>query len=1034
MKFYRTLVSILLIALLLMSCVPITALGGAKATPSNPADSSGTNTKKVVSVLWDNSGSMYSYDDDDDRLKYARYSIQMLMALLNEDDTLIITPMNIPGSSSAVNNVSYGYAVDLTNPDRNAAIDAAFNAIMGKQPSGNTPYESVDIAIKQLTDRGMTTKDKMADENSEYWLFIITDGDLNKPGNKYQTLTPLETQKKFAEFINKYNNFHTVYLGMCVVDLSNPTEPTLKNATNFTGYYSKDPTSVIKTMQSVANQISGRYTLDPSMYTVNGNKVTVHLDRLGFSIRNLSAVLQNSNAVLNTATHNGNPLTIKQSTVIKAGADLQAMGVGNGYSAVVDGGAGLSGGDIVLTFSANVDPNNLSLMVEPALRLRPIIERKDGANWVETDRQYVNATMIPGQELRASYEVYEEGTNRKIELSQVFANIEEKITYDGTTYAPGAPIPLKVGNHDIAISVAVKEGGSTIYTMYASFGCNIALNPTYYRVEGTASAVGGAGTTTYNLAYQIYSDNKQLNQSQLGAYQWAITGKDANGQTIPVNPTVSANGNITAQIDLASYAYGDASFTLRVTDKDGFPRELTLTASHIPDKLFASVLGANSLTASQHGLLSNQDGFTFTANTETGGLNLQNSGYEYRVTVGGKDVTSFCTVDAQGVHFVPNEASVSDLIAQAGDLDVRFSVWVKGYPSISASASATVHVTATLFQVNCEIRGGELKPFSIDEATTRAYVSVLRDGVYLSADELQAMYDNGQLEVEVENRIFVEKILGSFRADYAVVTENGIAYLVMTPADRHFGLLSFFTSMFVFPGDRTVQANCNGAGGSADFHVGGVSAFDYILRIVILYLIGHFICVFGLMKKVKRFSPGYYVSMDMTVGNNHRIQNMDVTDMSGLNLSWKDRIFWKRIILPFNFEQKKSFDYGKIELHATDMMPLVTIHASDEYATGCQPNMQNAIQVCEAIEAAIQNGVFQASDYKGKIFRFDDGEPLFQDYDEPNTDEEELEETEARSFGGDLLPFSSGPICLRKAPNAARNGFVYTFIFFIPEN
>ncbi len=1025
MKFCRTLLSILLLALIVLSCVPISVM----ASSPDPGNAAGTNTKKVVSVLWDNSGSM---NNSDKRLPYARYSIQTLMALLNGEDELYITPMNPVDQTT--------YTIDLANPNRNQVVATELAKEYLKSPSGQTPYESVQVAIDKLIERGMKTSDKMADDNTEYWLFVITDGDFNHPKQSSSApttlMTPTETETEFAKFINNYNNFHMVYLGMCKVNLSNPQNPTLKNAGNFTGYYSQDANSVVKTMQSVANQISGRYTLDPSMYTVSGKTVTVHLDRLGFSIRNISAMLQNCNAELVTAKHNGNNLTIKQATVIKADSSIQSgtNGLKNGYSAVVDGGAGLSGGDVVLTFSEDIPAGNLSLMVEPALRLRPIVERKDGANWVEVDRQYVNANMLPGQELRASYEVYEEGTNRKVDLSAIFDNVEEKVTYGGSVYAPNAVLALKKGNNDIGISVSVKENGSTIYTMYATFGCNIADNPTYYRVDGSVTPVGNTGTA-YRLDYQVFFDNKQVNKTQLSNYNWTITGQDADGTSITLpTPTVSANGNISVQVDLASFAYGQASFTLRVTDKDGFPREKTLTADHIPHEVFASISSTDALTMSQHGLLSNQDGFTFTASAATGALNLQNGAYGYRVTVGSKDVTSFCTVDAQGVHFVPTQESIGDLAVQAGDLPVKFTAFVKTLPQISASVSATVRITPTVFILSAEVRGGEIDPFDIDGANTKAYISVKRDGVYLSAEELQTIYDNGLLTVSVENRSFIEKILGSFRADYTVQTKNDIAYIVMTPTDRHFGLLSCFTSMFVFPGDRTVQASYQGVSASADFEIENVGAWAYIWRILVLFLILHVIMLIVGFKKINRFKTGRYVKLEVTLNSDKEIQSADFIKVNKINYSWTNFIFWKRLFIPIKYwtkgTQQREVELNRIFLEARkNQAPAVLIRNHPDYENAYTVEMEETNDF-SAVMAKIKRGG-DLTELNGLKLDFRLVRYLFtsnatEGSAKAKSAKGKKNKNKKRSYGyqGTLSGFKR-PICLDQSGN------IYTFIFFI---
>ena len=79
--------------------------GLATAFPMSAAESSKENssgyTQKIVSVLFDNSTSM----SNDGRLPAARYSLEILMSLLDERDIMYIAPMNIGGSAiSSVDN------------------------------------------------------------------------------------------------------------------------------------------------------------------------------------------------------------------------------------------------------------------------------------------------------------------------------------------------------------------------------------------------------------------------------------------------------------------------------------------------------------------------------------------------------------------------------------------------------------------------------------------------------------------------------------------------------------------------------------------------------------------------------------------------------------------------------------------------------------------------------------------------------------------------------------------------------------------
>ena len=113
MKTRMKAVAVLLVFVCLLSCLSILS-GGAAADSTSSTDEEVRYTKKIVSVLYDNSGSMTKTDNGTSvaREEYAIYSMQMLMSLLGPDDELIITPLNRPGSTSAIDSIDYGVDVE----------------------------------------------------------------------------------------------------------------------------------------------------------------------------------------------------------------------------------------------------------------------------------------------------------------------------------------------------------------------------------------------------------------------------------------------------------------------------------------------------------------------------------------------------------------------------------------------------------------------------------------------------------------------------------------------------------------------------------------------------------------------------------------------------------------------------------------------------------------------------------------------------------------------------------------------------------
>ncbi len=1016
MKRFRSLIALVLTAVFLLGMFPLT-LGAADTDGTG-----GTYTKKVVSVLYDNSGSMNSTGKYGDwRHEYAYYSIQMLAALLNERDSLVITPLNKGGLENTSILNSHEIRLDLA--DREQQIK---NALAGDflKPNGTTPYQPIAFALKHLTDRGMTTSDKMsAEENVEYWLFVMSDGD-------FTSVDQDEMQANFADLVKGYNNFQMVYMGMGdkVANLEQPTNSALAAASNFTGYHVKDVSTVVKTMQGVANQISGRYTAkeEDQLYTVSGNKVTVHLNRLDYAVRNLSIMLQSAGTdqeiTLVKATHGQKDLSVKQPCVIKMNSTDQYSPKLKGYSAVIQDSAGfLSGGDLVLEFSDTV--NSFSLMVEPALRLRTIIQRKEGDQWINTDRHYINGNMLPGQQIRALYEVYSEEANQAVDPNAIFTTVVSKVTYAGKEYKVGDPMPLQLGNHEIGVSVTAD--GS--YHMYGSFSCIVAAKPTAYRAEGSISSADGGLGQIYDLSFTVYANDKKLNQSGLASYQYTVKGTDASGAEIPVTASVASDGTVSARVNLNGYAFGTAAFTFRVTDPDGFQREVSLQAQHIPASVGATVTAPARTSLTQYAWKQNTGAFVFQGNCAGTPVDFGSDFCGYQLTVGGRDVTDQCTVQGQQILFVPNETTLGDLLQQVGTVPILFKIYVKSHPTISDTVSSALEVTPTVYTVYSQQSGGTISPFELRKSDARVRISVERDGQFLSEEELWALYQSGELKVKARGN-FIHRIfdaVSSYRVEYTTKTVNGVAYLVATPAQRHPAAVALFTTLALFPGDRNVEATYKTATAASAFHVDPPNPWSYIWRFLVLLLVIHILMLIMFCKTVTRFKPGTYVKLTIKLDSRKRIKEMYGYQATPVGRSLFSKILWKRIYTPFVgwFGGKQKRRIGGYELHATKWdNPEIYIPRTAATEKAFIASMGALNRVYPLIQEKIAAGTFSTNDRTiiGQPFPFDAEERLHAE----TAEEDGLKTDHLTSLNG-----IEAPIVFP----ASYNKQVFTFVFFVSD-
>lgn len=137
-------------------------------------------SKKIISVVYDDSGSMCG-----ERWSYTDYAMQGLIALLNEQDEFYITFMSDPD-----------IAVKMDTSD----LASTIRTIHDWSDSGGTPGEALDTARKKLGEI------KESNTTAQYWLVILTDGEISSAGS---------LQNKLDSYKNNTMNNGTEMLPFC---------------------------------------------------------------------------------------------------------------------------------------------------------------------------------------------------------------------------------------------------------------------------------------------------------------------------------------------------------------------------------------------------------------------------------------------------------------------------------------------------------------------------------------------------------------------------------------------------------------------------------------------------------------------------------------------------------------------------------------------------------------------------------------------------------------------------------------------------
>lgn len=848
-------------------------------------------TKKVVSVVFDDSGSM----GINDRYPNARYALQMLLGLLSEEDDLTIVKMN---------DKAHPITVNLNNTNREAEIDrvitASFTGTGGADGVGTPGGAATKKAVDILSSKGMKTKENLLQESkdTEYWLVILTDGEFDP----YLSMKRGENEKQIEYSIGNYPSLHTIYVGFDPSKEFNlALGNTLDDKYKFQAYEAKG-NEIVTIMQKVASQISGRYELTSKEYTVSGNKITIDLSNSELTYASISAIVQNCNASLTSATYNGTPISVSQATVIdpkKGGSSSGSIDLKNGYSAVIKGNPYLSGGVLELTYNASV--SNVTILAEPALYILPVLQYKDGGNWVTTDMQYINSNMRPGESVRINYEVYDSATKDKVDITKIFGDAKTSVTYAGATYQCGQEMMLVKGTNEIGVSVSVMDEK---YTMYASFSCEVMENPSDYRVEVKSENINNASKTMTTL-YSLYVDGKEvLDGNVIKSYNPEVTVTDPNGQEISCTISVNDRG-ITVTSTLGKY--GTYTEYVKVTSPKGLSRDLTTTKLYAPNSVVLGVTGGG-FTATETEMTTNTEGFTFTLSADGEALDFDSGLVNYVLTLDGEVITGLASVSGNTLTYSPRAEDFLKGMT-VGEKIVSLTVSGNGVPIPEVKKDGKFTVTESTYVLTAIDSGDkDIDRFRVDESTAVIYFKLERDGKTLSKTELSNMVAGGQVKIEVDS-VFNSGFLPP-NTVISVEEYKGEAVVAVRPEKG--GFLPVFTSMFVFGSEKPVTATFRSLKAEDNFVFTPAGVFEYVWRILVIYLIVHLILFIIGFFKVKSLPTGTFVKI--YCGGSRCSCSVD----KKINFTFKDKWLWHyKRLLPWtvfkNQDGVRITDYFRIE-------------------------------------------------------------------------------------------------------------------------
>lgn len=385
---WRKTVCIICALIIVLSCVCV-------GLSPIQADTSAVRARKLVSVVYDDSGSMQN-----ERWEYTSYAMQCFAAMLNKGDSLDITYMSSYTGGS--------FSVDTS--DRAASV----KVIREHNDSSGTPVDAIDTAFDTLVAHNDT------DVNSQYWLIVMTDG---------QMVGDEEAEEKINRIADKVmpngTKPHVVFFTIC--DVSGEFTPSFSKS-NIDSKEALEADGIIDVISEIASDITGRYAVDKNdIRFIDDKTVEVKTD---LPLINIGILAQRSSAKVESVVGGTDNENLKEECNVPVAApglylsymnedEIEAL---SGNVALYGADTGnIQAGTYTITFTEKISRDDLIIMFEPAYELRVEVYI-DGAV-VDDLSQICEGAVVDFEAF-----LYETGTDNRIALSMLPRGAEYSIT------------------------------------------------------------------------------------------------------------------------------------------------------------------------------------------------------------------------------------------------------------------------------------------------------------------------------------------------------------------------------------------------------------------------------------------------------------------------------------------------------------------------------------------------------------------------------------------------------------------------------
>ena len=464
----KKLLSILLAFVMLLSIV--------LALPV-PASAESLYIRKIVSVVYDDSGSMTG-----DKWAYANYAMQAFCGMLNSEDQLFVTYM-----SHSQQQVNYEpEKIDLSS----GGIQASVNSIRNHTSSGSTPYKAVEKAFEKLK----TVNDP--NPNTQYWLVVITDGDFDEiysAGNSEKKKFLNDKFETYTETMMPNGTKPQVtFLG--IGNVASPDQDTNQGIYTYSASSSK---AIIGAMSEMADRISGRTRLQSNaVKKIDDNTIRVSS---AIPLLNIAVFAQGSQAkIIGAATDEGAKIPISREASLKYSNYSDLVG---GAFLLGDSTTIIGAGSYDITFDRSVDLEDVVVLFEPALEMRMTLTLN---GQTITDYRDLDDTMV-GDKVSVSCKIYEMGTNNEIDpaLMPTGTTFEIVISEDGKVVKQHSGKDMQLSDFVLRDVETEIRGAVTIE----------GFNPIDFAVEFTPAKY--VPRVTYTVSADFVSDVKSVRYDEI---------------------------------------------------------------------------------------------------------------------------------------------------------------------------------------------------------------------------------------------------------------------------------------------------------------------------------------------------------------------------------------------------------------------------------------------------------------------------------------------------------------------------------------